>query len=194
MIIPVTRARRLLAGACVVLAVLGTVVAGVSMYQKSAISWRTNYVKQNTSPEIKLTPADQEALKMRLDSAARVFQTGLAVTAALWALVIAKKGDFGLNRNHKPEILMFFAANWLLLLSLLAYPTLQLDVAAALSYSPSPAELDKAGSNSVNNFLWDDGVWRYSDIAFTTLFVATLVVACTILSTRLLAEQDAPKS
>ena len=88
MVISVTKGRCLLAWASVALAVLGTVAAGCSMYQQSAVGWRTNHVKQN-GPEIGLTPAHQEALKMRLDSASRVFQTGLAVTAALWALVTA---------------------------------------------------------------------------------------------------------
>lgn len=190
--IPFARLRRRLAWGCAVLALVGTFLWLSAMAQESAKNWRINLLRlKGPSSEIMPLERDKEALKIRLDSASRIFQIALTVTAALWALVVAKKGDFGLNRNHKPELVMFFSANWLLVLSLLAYPALQLDVAVAMSYSPSEQEKFAATTRKeIDPFLWDSDVWRYSGVATDTLIAATLVVACTMLSTRLLAETE----
>ncbi|MDY3563478.1 hypothetical protein R5W23_005089 [Gemmata sp. JC673] len=185
------RRRWELACVCWLLVVSSTGTVVYVAAQQSAKAWRINRIKQH-GPLPSLSENEKKALELREGSAAHVFQIGLAVTAVLWGLALAKKGDLGLSRKNKPELAMFWAANWLLVLSLLAFPVLQLDVAVALSYTPTTAELNARPMIEAKEFLWDEGVWKYASIGLYTLIAAAFVTGCTVLSARLLADPIDP--
>lgn len=69
--------------------------------------------------DIKYNELISESIKGRVEFSRSLFQIGLLVTAALWALVIAKPDEIGIVFADRQEMLMFLCASLLLVGSLI---------------------------------------------------------------------------
>ncbi|HEX5889884.1 MAG TPA: hypothetical protein VFY61_14345 [Pyrinomonadaceae bacterium] len=68
--------------------------------------------------DIKYNELTSESIKGRVEFSRSLFQIGLLITAALWALVIAKPDEIGIVFADRQEVLMFLCASLLLIGSL----------------------------------------------------------------------------
>jgi hypothetical protein len=79
-------------------------------------SWKPQIVFSN----IKINDLIKAGLQLKIDKSRSEFQLGLLLIGALWAfLIIGKKDEANHPLSDRPEQIMFFSANLLLLISCL---------------------------------------------------------------------------
>lgn len=120
-----------------------------------------------------------ESIKTQVEFSRSLFEVGLLVTGALWALIIAKKDEAGVVLDDHPELIMFISASLLLLLSLICHAMYLKEIEYVLGVSgrafneKRPSVLDIFNPNI--HYLFSSQAWFLGAgiiIAITTLFSA----------------------
>lgn len=75
----------------------------------------------NLIDDVFLNDLIKAAIEVRLEQTKSLFELGLLLLGALWALLIAKKDEARIVLSDRPEVGMFLCASTLLLLSLLCH-------------------------------------------------------------------------
>jgi len=135
--------------------------------------------------DIKFNELTSESIKGRIDFSRSLFEIGLLVTGALWALVIAKHDEIGIVFADRQEVIMFVCASVLLLASLvdhslyLNYVSRVFFYGGALFDEKSPSMPDVFDAN-INNF------YEYQILH---LALGALIAVLTLFSAHNLKEQ-----
>jgi hypothetical protein len=122
----------------------------------------------------------KEGVQIKLGISSNLFQLGVLITGALWALMIAKEDEAGLVLKDRPEIIMFVCASLLLLTSLLSYIIYTsrvayiYEIAGQTSRPGKPMEVGDFNNPVINNFF----AYQITNLAAgVTAAVVTLVSA-----------------
>ena len=89
-----------------VLVVLGIVVC-------TAYNWKPVTIVK----DLKLNDLIKAGIQLKVEQSRSEFQLALLVMGGLWALMIAKKDEASIVLSDSPELILFFSANLLLLMS-----------------------------------------------------------------------------
>jgi hypothetical protein len=107
--------------------------------------------------DIKFNELTSESIKGRIDFSRSLFEIGLLVTTALWALIIAKHDEIGIVFADRQEVIMFLCASLLLIGSLVDH-SLYLNYVSRVFfyggqlYDEKNPSVPDVFDNNINNF------------------------------------------
>jgi len=94
----------------VAISILGVLLAIIG-YAK--IYWESSYIIDN----VQLNDLIKAGVQLKVEQSRSLFQVFLLIMAVLWGLFFAKKGEKEILLSDRPELIMFYCANLLLLAS-----------------------------------------------------------------------------
>jgi hypothetical protein len=138
---------------------------------------------QNLSySDLPFNDATKASLQLRLDQSQSLFQLGLLIMGALWALIFAKAGEAKLVLSDTPELVMFACANVILVF----FHWLRLRYLGSVGYILHLAGKTSEGKSMPNIF--DSPVNSQFDAQYYFLVWACVVAICSLLSAHRLKE------